>query len=66
MPHCFITSFLDVDWSGGWEQTRQKWATEIPERLIDLVKKNKGIQSPAPPFSTWACGIEAVTVKSCG
>lgn len=39
---------------------------EIPERLIDLVKKNKGIQSPAPPFNTWACGIEAVTVKSCG
>lgn len=36
---------------------------EIPERLIDLVKKNKGIQAPAPPCSTWACGIEAVTVK---
>lgn len=39
---------------------------KIPERLIDLVKKNKGIQSLAPPFSTWACGIEAVTVKFCG
>lgn len=39
---------------------------EIPESLIDLVKKNKGIPSPEPPFSTQACGIEAVTVKSCG
>lgn len=39
---------------------------EIPESLIDLVKKNKGTLSPALPFSTWACGIEAVTVKSCG
>ena len=36
---------------------------EIPERLIDLVKKNKGIEAPAPPCSTWACGTEAVTVK---
>lgn len=36
---------------------------EIPERLIDLVKKNKGIEAPAPPCNTWACGTEAVTVK---
>lgn len=39
---------------------------QTPEGLIDLVKKNKGTLSLATPFSTWACGIEAVTVKSCG
>lgn len=50
-------SFLYVDWRGGWEWAGQVGHGEIPERLIDLVKKNKGIQSPAPPFSTWACGL---------
>lgn len=62
--YCFFLG-CGLEWGMGVGQAEVGHG-EIPERLIDLVKKNKGIQAPAPPCSTWACGIEAVTVKSCG
>lgn len=51
MPPCFVTSFLDVDWSGGWEQARQKWATERFQRDWLILSKRIKVSSPRHPPS---------------
>lgn len=58
MPHCFITSFLDLGRSGGWERARQKRAMGRFQRDWLILSKRIKVSSPRhPPLAHGHVGL---------